>query len=106
MRSLIELVLLLLRLYGWCIIAVAVMSWLLAFGVINAYSPFVRSILEVLYRLTEPLLPRDSCRSWFLGRPPNTPLPLKQYLKPRFLSLFSLIAVFHTQKAPRTHLSP
>ena len=56
MHSLIELVLLLLRLYGWCIIAVAVMSWLLAFGVINAYSPFVRSILEVLYRLTEPLL--------------------------------------------------
>ncbi len=56
MRSLIELVLLLLRLYGWCLIAVAIMSWMLAFGVINAYSPVVRSILEILYRLTEPLL--------------------------------------------------
>ena len=56
MRSVIELVLLLLRLYGWCIIAVAVMSWLLAFGVINAHSPFVRSVVDVLYRLTEPLL--------------------------------------------------
>ena len=56
MRSLIDLVLLLLRLYGWCIIAVAIMSWLLAFGVINAHSPFVRSVLELLYRLTEPLL--------------------------------------------------
>ena len=56
MRSLIELVLLLLRLYGWCIIAVAVMSWLLAFGVINAHSSVVRSVLELLYRLTEPLL--------------------------------------------------
>ncbi len=56
MRSLIELVLLLLRLYGWCLIAVAIMSWMLAFGVINAYSPVVRSLLEILYRLTEPLL--------------------------------------------------
>ena len=56
MHSLIELLLLLLRLYGWCLIAVAVMSWMLAFGVINAYSPVVRSFLEVLYRLTEPLL--------------------------------------------------
>ncbi len=56
MHSLIELLLLLLRLYGWCLIAVAVMSWMLAFGVINAYSPVVRSLLEVLYRLTEPLL--------------------------------------------------
>ena len=56
MRSLIELVLLLLRLYGWCLIAVAIMSWMLAFGVINAYSPVVRSVLEILYRLTEPLL--------------------------------------------------
>ena len=56
MRSLIELVLWLLRLYGWCIIAVAILSWLLAFGVINAHSPFVRSVLDLLYRLTEPLL--------------------------------------------------
>ena len=56
MNSLIELLLLLLRLYGWCLIVVAVMSWMLAFGVINAYSPVVRSLLEVLYRLTEPLL--------------------------------------------------
>lgn len=56
MHSLIDLVLLLLRLYGWCFIVIAVMSWLLAFGVINAYSPAVRGILEILYRLTEPLL--------------------------------------------------
>lgn len=56
MHSIINLVLLLLNLWSFCIIAVAVMSWLLAFGIINAHSQAVRAIHEVLFRLTEPLL--------------------------------------------------
>ncbi len=40
----------------WIIIASAVMSWLLAFNVINAYNPVVRSIWNAINALTEPFL--------------------------------------------------
>lgn len=40
----------------WIIIAGAVMSWLLAFNVINAYNPVVRSIWNAINALTEPFL--------------------------------------------------
>ena len=56
MYSIINLVLLLLKLWSFCIIAVAVMSWLLAFGIINAHSQVVRAIHAMLFKLTEPLL--------------------------------------------------
>ena len=46
----------LITLYIYIIIASAVMSWLIAFNVVNAYSPIVRSIWQALNALTEPLL--------------------------------------------------
>jgi YggT family protein len=45
-----------LTLYIYVIIAYAVMSWLVAFNVINTRHEFVRGVLEVLYRITEPAL--------------------------------------------------
>jgi YggT family protein len=42
--------------YIWVLIAAAVLSWLVAFNVVNGYNPTVRMIGDVLYRLTEPLL--------------------------------------------------
>src|SRR5947207_518373 len=42
--------------YIYVLIAAAVMSWLVAFNVVNAYNPTVRAIWNVLYRLTEPVL--------------------------------------------------
>ncbi len=56
MRSIIDLVLLILQLWSYSIIIVAVMSWLLAFGIINANSVFVQKLHEVMFKLTEPLL--------------------------------------------------
>ena len=47
---------LLLTLYIYVLIAAAVMSWLLAFNVVNPYNQVVRNIGEVLHRLTEPAL--------------------------------------------------
>jgi YggT family protein len=38
------------------VIAVVIVSWLMAFGVINAYNPMVRSIWQALNAVTEPLL--------------------------------------------------
>ena len=46
----------LITLYIYIIIASAVMSWLIAFNVINPYNQFVRSIWQGLNALTEPAL--------------------------------------------------
>ena len=43
-------------LYIYIIIASAVMSWLIAFNVINPYNQFVRSLWQGLNALTEPVL--------------------------------------------------
>ena len=46
----------LITLYIYVIIASAVMSWLIAFNVVNPYNQFVRSIWQALNAVTEPLL--------------------------------------------------
>ncbi len=45
-------------LYVWVIIFSVILSWLLAFGVINSHNPFVRSLYQALSAVTEPLLQR------------------------------------------------
>jgi YggT family protein len=40
----------------WIIIASAVLSWLIAFNVVNPYNQFVRSLWELFQRVTEPML--------------------------------------------------
>lgn len=42
--------------YTWIVIAGAIMSWLVAFGVVNISNKFIRMVVDVLYRLTEPAL--------------------------------------------------
>ena len=56
MWSLLSLIRLILQIYSWIIIAAAVMSWLVAFGVLNVRNQFIRVVVDLLYRLTEPLL--------------------------------------------------
>jgi len=46
----------LISLYIWILIAAAVLSWLIAFNVVNTRNPIVHSIGEFLYRITEPAL--------------------------------------------------
>ena len=43
-------------LYIWLLIAQAILSWLLAFGVVNRYNRAVAVIGDFLYRITEPAL--------------------------------------------------
>ena len=45
MIRLLDFISFLIGLYMWVIIAGAVMSWLIAFNVINPYNPFVRSLV-------------------------------------------------------------
>ncbi len=56
MRALLDVVLIVLNLYVWVLIASAILSWLLAFNVVNPYNKVVHSVGEVIYRITEPVL--------------------------------------------------
>lgn len=51
----IQIVDILLTVLWWFIIAQAVMSWLIAFNVINTHNDFVGQLWMVLDRITEPL---------------------------------------------------
>jgi len=53
---LIMIVQLVLNLYVWMLIVQAVMSWLVAFDIINTRNKFVYMVGDFLYRITEPLL--------------------------------------------------
>ena len=46
----------LLTLYVYLLIAAAVLSWLIAFNVVNPRNQFVAIVAEFLYRITEPVL--------------------------------------------------
>jgi YggT family protein len=56
MRAILDVLMLALNLYTWLIIAAAVISWLVAFNVVNTRNDFVRSVEGFLYRVTEPVL--------------------------------------------------
>ncbi|KTE23584.1 osmotic-shock protein [Sphingopyxis sp. H071] len=52
---LLDIVMILLNILWWIIIVQAVMSWLIAFNVINTHNDFVGQLWHVLDRITEPL---------------------------------------------------
>lgn len=56
MRAILDIVLLVLQIYIWLLIAAAVLSWLVAFNVVNTRNQVVHMVGDFLYRLTEPLL--------------------------------------------------
>ncbi len=51
----LQIVHIILTVLWWFIIAQAVMSWLIAFNVINTHNDFVNQLWTVLDRITEPL---------------------------------------------------
>ena len=56
MIAIFYLVLQILKLYSYVVIANVVISWLVAFNVLNTSNRFVYAILEFTYRLTDPIL--------------------------------------------------
>ena len=58
MIAIFYLVLQVLKIYTYVVIANVVISWLIAFNVLNTSNRFVYSILEFTYRLTDPFLNR------------------------------------------------
>ena len=56
MIAIFYLVLQILKLYSYIVVANVIISWLVAFNVLNTQNRLVYSILDLTYRLTEPFL--------------------------------------------------
>jgi YggT family protein len=56
MRAILDIIIYALDLYKLVIVAGAVLSWLIAFGVVNIRNDFVRSVWNLFLALTEPFL--------------------------------------------------
>jgi YggT family protein len=56
MRALLDVILFALEIYVWLVIAAAILSWLIAFGVVNTRNQAVAMIGDFLHRITEPAL--------------------------------------------------
>ena len=56
MIAIFYLTLQILKFYSYIVIANVVISWLVAFNILNTQNRFVYSILEMTYRLTDPIL--------------------------------------------------
>jgi YggT family protein len=56
MQAILDVVLLVLRLYTYVIIASAIFSWLYAFNIVNSSNQVIATIGQTLYNLTEPAL--------------------------------------------------
>ena len=56
MKSIFILLDSMITIYLWIIIINAILSWLVAFNVLNTQNRFVFSILDTTYKLTDPVL--------------------------------------------------
>lgn len=54
--SLIGFLMMLITLLIWIVVAQAIMSWLVAFNVVNTHNQFVRTVLTFLDRLVDPMV--------------------------------------------------
>ena len=58
MKSIFILLDSVITIYLWVIIINAILSWLVAFNILNTHNRFVFSILDTTYKLTDPVLNR------------------------------------------------
>jgi len=56
MEALRWLILTLLSIYFWIVIAQVILSWLVAFNVVNLHNPVVNTIGRFLHQATEPVM--------------------------------------------------
>ncbi len=58
MCPLLQVVNTVLSLYTWAIIIAVILSWLMAFNILNGNNRFIMTVADVLFRITDPLLSR------------------------------------------------
>jgi YggT family protein len=56
MYAFLSLVHTVISIYIWLLIAQAILSWLVGFGIVNRYNRVVTTVGDFLWRITEPLL--------------------------------------------------
>lgn len=56
MNALLWLIVQIINIYVWLIILQVVLSWLIAFNVVNTNNRFVYMVGDFLYRITEPVM--------------------------------------------------
>ena len=56
MNSFLNLIDSIITLYIWALILSAVLSWLIAFNIVNTSNQFVYTIINFLHKVTDPLL--------------------------------------------------
>ena len=56
MRVILEIILIILDIYWWVVLATIILSWLIAFNIINTRNQFVDQVWRALMALTEPVL--------------------------------------------------
>lgn len=56
MHSVVTLISMIIQIFIWLLIANAILSWLVAFNVVNTRNQFVSTVGEFLYKITEPVL--------------------------------------------------
>ena len=56
MKAIYLLVFQIINIYEWVVIIHVILSWLVAFNILNTGNRFVYSVLEISYKLTEPPL--------------------------------------------------
>jgi YggT family protein len=96
MRAILDIVQIVLDLYIWLLIASAILSWLIAFNVVNTRNQFVASVSDFLYRITEPLLAPIRSRLPNLGGLDLSPIVLILLIMfiQRIISYYIYPAVF------------
>src|SRR5260370_36006076 len=85
MRAVLDIVLIVLDLYVWLLIASAILSWLIAFNVVNTRNQLVAAVAECLYRITKPILaPIRSVMPNLggLGISPMNLIPKRMFIQP------------------------
>lgn len=56
MRAILDVILIIINIYQYVVIAAVVLSWLVAFNVVNMRNQVVNAVAEGIFRLTEPVL--------------------------------------------------
>lgn len=62
MRPFLEVIIILLNMYWWVVIIAVILTWLVAFNVVNTRNQIVGMIADFFYRVTEPVF--RPIRAW------------------------------------------
>ncbi|MBN9362200.1 MULTISPECIES: YggT family protein [unclassified Devosia] len=92
MRVLLEVILMALEIYKWVMVIMIVMSWLIAFNVVNTRNQFVDQVWRMLLSVTEPVL-----------------RPIRQFLPRMQLDLSPIIlffAIYIVQEVIKRYIYP